>query len=47
MFDNRGKTMTRTGAWCLTMGIVILTVGVAVGVGSIVAGGTLIKKAAR
>ena len=47
MYDSRSKTMRRTGAWCIAMGVTILTIGIAIGVGSIVAGGTLLRKSAR
>ena len=37
------KTMRRAGGWCITMGIITLTVGITVGVGCLVAGGDLLK----
>lgn len=38
------KTMRNTGAFSIAAGIVILVVGVAVGVVSIVCGGVLLKR---
>lgn len=38
------KTMTRSGAWCLAVGIVVLVTGVAAGVLMIVNGANLLKK---
>ena len=38
------RTMKRTGAWCLVMGITAVAVGVAVGVGNILCGADLLSK---
>jgi hypothetical protein len=37
------RTMRRVGGWCITLGIITLTVGVTVGIGTIIAGGDLLK----
>ena len=47
MYDMRSKTMRKAGAWCIAMGATVLTIGIAVGVGTIIAGGMLLKKSAR
>ena len=39
----QNKTMRRAGGWCVTLGIISLTVGLCVGIGCIVAGGDLLK----
>ncbi len=41
----QNKTMRRVGGWCVALGIITLSVGVCVGIGSIVAGGDLLKNA--
>ena len=38
------KTMQRTGACCLAVGVVILTAGITVGVCSIISGAILLKR---
>lgn len=43
--DKRAKTMRRTGAFNIAMGVVAIVCGVTVGVGNIVCGGKLRSKA--
>lgn len=42
---DQSRTMRRVGGWCITMGIITLTVGITIGVGTIIAGGDLLKNA--
>ncbi len=45
--EAKKSTMRKVGGWSIAMGTIILTVGVAVGVGCVVAGGSLLKASAK
>lgn len=43
MNEKAYKTMSHIGGWNIALGVIVLTVGLAVGVGSIVTGAKLLK----
>lgn len=44
MNENAYKTMNGAGAFSIAMGIVLLVVGIAVGVGNIITGAALLRR---